>query len=247
MLGYINMSGYNHAEHNVDIGDKDAQDFYARLSQASYEGDNLGATSQYLDQHVGDGWKVDEELSNMDRSVFYKPKTDGEGNNVVMANRGTDAKNRTGNRMRNMMTDASIFFGAEPRSQRFKKANTDFLAMREKYGSDSNYSVSGHSLGGSQSLYLNRRYGVEAHSLNPGASFSHMAKGAVQKAMCWWNPNNSDCKSADNSTIYHQISDPLSTASMLGRDKKVLANSDKSKTGYNPHSLSHFYLENRKN
>jgi hypothetical protein len=240
------MVGYKHEDHTVDIGDKDAMDFYAHLSQASYEGDDADAKDQYLEQHIGDGWKMDGEMSNQDRSVFVKPKSDGEGYNVVMANRGTDIANRTGNRMRNLMTDASIFFGAEPRSQRFKKANTDFLKTREKYGTDSNYSVSGHSLGGAVSLYLNRRYGVESHVQNPGASFSHMAKGAITKAMCWFNPNHADCKAADNSTIYHQVGDPISTASMVGRDKKVLANSNKSKTGYNPHSLTHFYKENQK-
>jgi hypothetical protein len=231
----------------VDIGEADPMDFYARLAAAAYYGDDHDAKQEYINEHLTDkNWKVDGELSNMDRTIFYKPKKEGARKNVIMSNRGTDMKNNTGNIGRNAMADASIFFGAEPRHQRFKDANKEFLNMREKYGPESNFAVGGHSLGASQSLYLNRRHNVESHSHNPGASFSHLAKGALTKAMCWWNPNLESCKAADNSTIYHQIGDPVSTASIVSRDKKQYANSDKSKAGWNLHGLSQFFIGNQK-
>ena len=68
------MSAYKHDEHKVDTGDHDPMDFYAHLSQASYDGDDAGAKDQYLEQHIGNGWKMDGELSGKDRSVFVKPK-----------------------------------------------------------------------------------------------------------------------------------------------------------------------------
>lgn len=240
------MSGYKHSENLVDIGEQDPMDFYARLAHAAYKGEDHQGKQEYIDEHIGDGWAVDQELSNMDRTVYAKPKASGDGYNVVMSNRGTDALNKTGNLGRNLMTDASIFFGTEPRHQRFKDAGKEFLGMREKYGTESNYSVGGHSLGGSVSVYLNRRFGVEGHHTNPGASFSHMNKGLVSKAMCWFRPSWGDCKQQENSTVYHQVGDVLSTASIMANDKKVLANSDKSKAGYNLHSTDQFFKVNQK-
>ncbi len=250
------MSGYSHYDNKVDIDGRDAMDFYAHLASAAYYGDDNEAKEKYLNDELGEGhgWEIDGELSNIDRTIYKKKKKDSDGYNVIMSNRGTDLGNETKNRMRNAYADAAIFFGAEPRHKRFKEANSDFLKMREKYGTDSNYSVSGHSLGGSQSMFLNRRYGVENHALNPGASFSHLGKGVLSRAMCWANPNWGSCKAADNSTIYHTMGDPVSTASLAGRDTKQLTNSDgaliQKEVGkvarYNPHGLEHFYKKYQK-
>jgi len=248
------MSGYDHANNKVDIGDYDPMDFYAHLASAAYYGADNDAKQEYINKEGFTDWTVDNELSNMDRTVYYKPKKEGKGHHVIMSNRGTDLNNETGNRGRNMLTDAGIFFGVEPRMQRFKDANTEFLKMREKYGTESNYAVGGHSLGSSQSMYLNRRYGVEGHQHNPGASFSHMRTNVISRAMCWANPNWSSCKAADNNTIYHTVGDPVSTASIVGRDKKQFTNSDGKAierdmgkvARYNPHGLEHFYKKYQK-
>ncbi len=212
-------------------------EFYSAFSNAVYK-DDTPAMEEELERQGVKGWKRDEEISNHDRSVFYRKKRnkdtgeDAEGYDVVFSNRGTSET-------RNLLPDVAIAFGAEGKTKRYMDLKTDYRRAKSKYNNENdNLVVTGHSLGGNQATFLNRHFNVESHAYNPGASLSHLTKGFVNKIACWANPSYSDCKQADKSHIYHVPGDPLSTASIFGRDNKHIHKWRKGAS--QPHSLSNF-------
>lgn len=115
----------------------------AALSQAAYSGT----------QEVH-GWQKDLELSNENRVVYHK-----EGK-AKIAFRGTNPRN-----MKDLGTDLLVGLGLQDQSSRFKNAvKTTDLAIK-KYGKE-NVSLTGHSLGGSQSAYVSRKRGLKATGFN---------------------------------------------------------------------------------
>jgi len=211
-------------------------EFYSAFANAAYGETNEERQEKLAAQDI-EGWEIDEELSNVDRQVYTKENKKG-GHDVILANRGTS-------QTRNILPDIGIMFGAEGNTKRYRDLKTDYARMKEKYSnSNDNFATTGHSLGGNQGVYLNRKYGIESHTFNPGASLSHMKQGFVKNLACWAMPSWSDCKQADKSTIYHTPGDPLSTASIFDRDHKEI---HKRKSGqYNVHSL-YAFLKNPDN
>jgi len=220
----------------LDGKDYTSAEFYAAFSQAVYKEDTEAMMGALEHQGIT-GWDRDEDLSHVDRSVFYRKKRDQEsgedidGHDVIFSNRGTS-------QTRNLLPDVAIAFGAEGTTKRYKDLKNDYVRTKEKYGSSKDNIVStGHSLGGNMSTFINRTYGTESHSYNPGASLSHIKKGVIHKIACWANPKYNNCEAADSSHIYHVAGDPLSTASLFDRDHKHLF---KVKKGWHVHTIDNF-------
>lgn len=109
-----------------------------------------------------DGWKRDDQLSNFNRSIYTK---DGKAR---VAFRGTDLKNSK-TRWDDLGTDALVGLGLQDLSSRMKNAKRTADLATKKYGKD-NVSLTGHSLGGSQSAFVSRATGLKGTGFNSGFS-----------------------------------------------------------------------------
>jgi hypothetical protein len=109
-----------------------------------------------------DGWELDTDLSNSNRAVYHK---DGK---AVVSFRGTDLSGSK-NRWKDLGTDVLLALGLESMSTRFQNAKKTTDAALTKYG-EGNVSLTGHSLGGSQALYVHQKTGLDTHAFNPGVS-----------------------------------------------------------------------------
>lgn len=109
-----------------------------------------------------DGYEIDHELSNSNRTVYHK---DGK---AVVSFRGTDLSGSK-NRWKDLGTDALLAFGLQDLSTRFQNAKKTTDQAISKYGKD-NVSLTGHSLGGAQALYVHQKTGVDTHAFNPAVS-----------------------------------------------------------------------------
>lgn len=122
----------------------------ARLSQQAYNPNH-----DEVDKQISDtGYKVDRELSTPDATVFNK---NGE---AVIAYRGTNWKN-----LDDLAADAHIAFGSR-KHKRFEDAEDIAYRTRMKY---KKIKATGHSLGGTQALHVNKKYGIDAVAFNPGS------------------------------------------------------------------------------
>jgi hypothetical protein len=172
----------------------------AEMSRAAYS----GATEV-------NGWQKDVQLSGPDHAVFHK---DGK---AKIAYRGTNVKNK-----RDLGTDALIALGLQDKSSRMKRAVRTADQVTAKYGKG-NVSLTGHSLGGSQSQYVSRKRGLEATGFN--AAMSPI-----------------DALRSRTYSKFHSIStasDPISkfTHHHVGKiGKKTTAR----QTKWNPHGLSNY-------
>jgi hypothetical protein len=124
------------------------------------------------------GWTRDDALSNQNRSVYTK-----DGKAKVVA-RGSDFSNpRSKVFWDDLGSDVLVGLGLSDVSSRNKNARRTADLAIQKYGKE-NVSATGHSLGGSQSLYLNRKTGIPATAFNAGVSpietlFKRKYKGAT--------------------------------------------------------------------
>jgi hypothetical protein len=187
---------------------------YAELAGGSYGGKDM--------THLG--YEIDPELSNKNRTLYYNKDT----NKAVYSFRGTNPKN-----IHDLATDALLAVGLKDISSRFRNANKYTKKAIEKYGKD-NLSLAGHSLGGSQALYVNSKHGVEAQSFNPFVEPTVKKSNLLNKAMyaMFKKPVNS------NANIYRTSKDPISLFSNLS-NANVKTIQPKSK---NPHKLKgNFY------
>lgn len=125
----------------------------AKLSKAVYT----------QEPQVGD-WKLDKSLSNQNRSVYYNPQT----KKARVAFRGTDLTNKK-TRWDDIGTDILVGLGLQDLSNRMKAARKTTDLAVQKYGKN-NVTTTGHSLGGTQSMYVNRKTGVKGTGFNAGVT-----------------------------------------------------------------------------
>lgn len=134
--------------------------------------------------------------------------------------RGTKLKD-----FNDLSADIAIATGTQAQHKRFKEAEEHLQKVKEKYGND-NIILTGHSLGGAVSGHLARKYDLEAHMFNPGASI-----GEVRGVL---NP-----KPKKGKLIHYKTDaiDPISVMGIHGADEVI---SVKKKKGENAHSLKNF-------
>lgn len=185
---------------------------YAQLSSGSYGSQDMS--------HLG--YEIDRELSNRNRTMYYNKDT----GKAVMAFRGTNPKN-----FDDLKTDALLALGMKQFSSRFKNANKYSKKAIQKYGND-NVAFTGYSLGGSQALYANSKYGNETKVFNPFVEPTVKKSGLLNKGLfsLFKRPVQ------NNATIYKTTSDPISMfANLSNATVKELKPTSK-----NPHSLKNF-------
>lgn len=124
---------------------------YADMSKAAY------AIGRKRDVK---GFHIDEELSSPDY-VTYVNNTDG---HAVVAFRGTSRIDRG-----DIDADVMIAAGAQKYSPRFWQALNITRVAQRKYGK-ADVEVTGHSLGGSEAMYVSSQAHVPAVTFNAGVS-----------------------------------------------------------------------------
>lgn len=187
---------------------------YAALAQGGYTGADV------------EGHEIDRDLSNRNRTVYVNK----ESGKATIAFAGTRLGSKR-DRMNDIGTDALLAVGLHNLSSRFKNAKRVARATEEKYGKG-NVNTASHSLGGSQSLYLNQKLGMEAHAFNAGAPPSFVKNSLFDKltASLFKKPVKK------NATVYTTGTDPISILSPLSNAKTVFV---KQKVK-DPHSLKNF-------
>lgn len=136
---------------------------YALLAKKSYE---TGNERNVL------GYDILHNYSSPDRVVYQHQAT----KHVVIAFRGTDPTSWSNGfqakGFRDLTTDTILGLGSQNLfSHRFRNADKVTKAVVQKYGAN-NVSVTGHSLGGSQAMYVSKKYNLHAHAYNPHITWS---------------------------------------------------------------------------
>jgi hypothetical protein len=151
----MNAEGVKEEDYEYSIASQLAYNHY-------YNNLNNGKTQELLNNYM-EGYTIDTQLSN-DMGIVVK-RPDG---TAIVAYRGTDPTN-----IYDLTADALIALGynkeqgiAIPGS-RFDRAEQLYKSANEKYPF---VSLTGHSLGGTLSDYVGRKYGENAVVFNPGVS-----------------------------------------------------------------------------
>lgn len=187
---------------------------YAQLSQGAYDGS------------VPDGFDVDTDLSNRNRTVYVNR----ESGKATIAFRGTDLKSKS--RSKDIGTDILLATGLQELSSRFRNSKKVARAAVQKYGQGM-VDTTGHSLGSSQSLYVNSKLGLPSVSFNPGASPGFVKKTLFDRlsGSLYRRPVKK------NAVIFTTGSDPISMLSPMMTNAKTVFVPKKHKSS---HSLKNF-------
>jgi hypothetical protein len=164
-----------------------------------------------------------KEFSSPDRSVYQHTPS----GHVIISFRGTDTKN-----WRDLTTDALLAMGETERSHRVANADKVTQKVIKKYGKK-NVSLTGHSLGGSQALYVSRKYGVNAHVFNPHVSWNDAIVSSYYK----------------DAHIYRNVTDPVPAFSRGANFKSTTVKSNPAAGfGFPQHGIDFWVNEfNKKN
>ncbi|CAL8468236.1 g7775 [Coccomyxa elongata] len=174
---------------------------YARLSNAAYY---PGKAAELV---KATGYLVYEELSNRNRTTFYHPDT----KKAVVAFRGTNPRDPS-----DLLADFLIARGQTGLSTRFKTSASTVRKANKKYGKDM-VSVTGHSLGGSQALDVNRRLGNPAYAFNPGSGVGGVPLDILKGAFT--TPAQ---RKKSTATIVATPGDLISASALFGPERKIL-------------------------
>ncbi|CAL5225333.1 g8136 [Coccomyxa viridis] len=188
---------------------------HALFSHAAY---HPGGRAAEMVAHTG--YQVDGELSNRNRTAFHHPGT----GHTVVAFRGTNPFNPF-----DWIANSHILRGTEWASSRFRTSHAVVRKANKKYGIG-NVTVTGHSLGGSQALDVNRRLGNDAVAYNPGAGLGDLTRDIVARAF------GPAIKKKATATILSAPGDPIGTLGLFSGERRVWV---KPRTK-NPHSLKNF-------
>lgn len=182
---------------------------YAKLADGSYGNKEI------------EGYTIDPEFTNKNRTLYVNNDT----NEAIYSFRGTDIKNK-----HDLATDTLLALGLQDLSARFKNAKKSTKEALKKYP---NLKTTGHSLGGSQSLYINSKLGLDSITYNPFVNPSIPRRNTLNKIIY-----NTFIKKPvnTNSVIYKTIDDPISAFANLSNSKVVEMKSKRK----NAHSLKNF-------
>jgi predicted esterase YcpF (UPF0227 family) len=141
------------------------KDLYSVLSKASYDyyhggldkaQKELGSYSQTKD------YRIDPKLSNKNAVVLEK------GNDIVISYRGTDLKNPS-----DILADAEILLGRDKiklfLNDRFDEANSLYNKVKNE-NPGKNITLTGHSLGSAEAIYVGTKNDTRSISFNEGTS-----------------------------------------------------------------------------
>lgn len=123
-----------------------------KITKATYDG------KETRPQNI-DGYLYDKDFSNVNTAIYHNE------NNVIIGFRGTE-------NIDDLITDFSVLRGTED-DKRFKEAVETYNKVKNKYPNLRIMST-GHSLGGSLALYLNKLYNIPVETFNAGMGFGFL-------------------------------------------------------------------------
>lgn len=171
------------------------QDLHANLSELAYKShDEADRDAQRL------GYRVDRSLSNPNATTFVNDR--GE---AIVSYRGTRPTN-----LDDLAADLHIATGSR-KHKRFDEAEDLARRVKSKYGDK--VQATGHSLGGTQALHVNKKLGLNAHVFNPGATLG-------------------DTVDSDNVRVVRDKDDLISKALRVKRGSDVKIGSERRSGGF---------------
>jgi hypothetical protein len=205
---------------------------YAVLSKASYDFYNEGADAvkKELEHYEMSNYKLNEKLSKKKIGIVLESPEE-----VVVSYRGTDVRNPS-----DLFADVGIVLGRHRANtsiiqDRFTQAD-DFYKDVKKEFPDKKITLTGHSLGNTESLYVGRKNAVQSVGFNGGASYNDVVVGLMCKMF-------GKCNEADKlHTIYTTGKDPLSIGNILGNEN-IVKITPKKRKDFLYHSLEYFMPE----
>jgi putative lipase involved disintegration of autophagic bodies len=131
---------------------------YKEVSQFAYNNTSkshkaMKARNETLEKMRSRGFELDNDLSDRETSVFYNPTT----KKVIVGYRGT-ALDDSKTRWKDLKSDFNILIGKTRNDQRFREATDKYKSVRNKYGDEYTFDVTGHSLGGALAKHVNDRH-----------------------------------------------------------------------------------------
>ena len=154
---------------------------YSVLSKASYDYYHHGidtAQKELGSYSQTKGYNINPKLSNKNAVVLQK------GNDVVISYRGTDLKNPS-----DLLADTEILLGRDKvklfLNDRFDEANSLYNKVKEEYP-ESEITLTGHSLGSAEAIYVGTKNNTKSISFNEGTSpmdvlLSHFGSAEADK------------------------------------------------------------------
>jgi len=205
------------------------KDLYSVLSKASYDYYHHGlATAQKeLDSYSETkGYTIDPKLSDKNAVVAKS------GDKVVISYRGTDLKNPS-----DILADAEILLGRDKiklfLNDRFDEANSLYNKVKKEYP-ESEITLTGHSLGSAEAIYVGTKNNTRSISFNEGTS-------PLDALFSQFGSKEADKKQ----TVYITGKDIISNLSVLEPyDIKFV--SGKKNLNFLSHSINYFLPEKAK-
>lgn len=170
---------------------KEAHERTTLLGAMSKEAYNVGKQ-----RSIG-RWKVLPGYTDDNSTVWQNYST----GSIVIAYRGTDPTRRGDLEADLLIAGDALQPGAHKHSKRFKAAKAKYDLIRSNF-KDSKITLTGHSLGGGQAMYVNAMTNTETEVFNPGYTNPR-----------FWN-NSSDF--GENLTVNSVFSDVVSAGARLG-------------------------------
>jgi hypothetical protein len=192
---------------------------FAILSKASYSPtpndvlETFGLSNQF---------QILKQYTNTDMLTLK----DKSSNKVIIAIRGTDDKNRTGNRIRDLISDYGIATGRDDRV--YRKAEVEVVVKKviKRFTKD-NVILTGHSLAGWVATKISKDLGVKAVVFNIGSSL-----------MDDRTDKNENVTHYTTNDVFKGVIDPLSISSVLRDDYRTIK--VKKKEGLGAHTIDNF-------
>ena len=202
------------------------KDEFSVLSKASYDFYHSGldtATKELKKYPQTKDFTIDPKLSNKNAVVLEK------GNQVVISYRGTDIKNPS-----DLLADTEILLGRDKikvfLNDRFDQANQLYQTVKKEYPGKE-ITLTGHSLGSAEAIYVGTKNNVRSVSFNEGTS-------PLDALFSQFGSKESDKKQ----TVYITAKDVLSNLTIL-EPYDVRYVSAKNDLNFLSHSLSYFLPE----
>ena len=141
------------------------QHLFSILSKASYDYYHNGieqAKEELKNYPQTKDWSINEKLSNKNATVLNND------NKVVISYRGTDLKNPS-----DLIADTEILLGRDKIKinlhDRFDEANNLYNKVKDEYP-NSDITLTGHSLGSAEAIYVGTKNNTRSISFNEGTS-----------------------------------------------------------------------------
>ena len=200
----------------------DVKKFFGILSKISYM-DSKARQRLIRDfgAKIGDNLTIINKYTDRDRLAIFN----ADCNKVILIFRGTDIKNKTNNRNRDLIADMWIAAGMTNKSKRYQESKKILDNIIREYGHD-NVILTGHSMGGKMAYELSKAEQLPAISFNQFSSPLDFTS----------NDLNTHFTTNDISKI-GQV-DPFSISSTLLDDQKIIISDVKE--GLTPHTIDNF-------